>query len=336
MNNLAEKFGLVQWYYRNDRGRVLETRRRLADLGISRLRTGLSWIEFVESGGPEWFDFIIGELSNAGIKLMVMLCYTPPELTRGGDYRDAPYEPAAFASFAELIAKRYGEKIDELQLWNEPNNDHYWNQSNDRGWKKFAEMVNLAAERIKAFGVRTILGGTISGSGWAPAGRGWQPDAIFYTAMQRQKVLEKVDAVALHAFQGMWVSGDPNRPDHPEWSWGEPAVLWDGWERKLEPFYLLAPGKEVVVSETGFASYDWPAGRPGCYDEQAKWLKQTIINCPARVYWYSLFDIDPGREMIGGEAGGDPRNPYFGLVRTDGTEKPAYQVLRTLLENDNM
>ena len=62
--------------------------------------------------------------------------------------------------------------------------------------------------------------------------------------------------------------------------------------------------------------------------------RATRIVAP-RVYWYSLIDLAPDRAAIEmTEDGGrvDPREYHLGLVRHDGRRKPAFGVLRRLLE----
>jgi CDP-paratose 2-epimerase len=325
-----EKFGLLQWFYFEDRDLVRATASRLRDLGLTRLRTGLSWAEYLEPGGAEWYDYMVSTLAGMDIELLLSVAYTPAELSDNGQCTGLPRRLEDFADFIELIGKRFAGQIKEIQLWNEPNNRHFLDLDGDPGWRRFAQMIGLASARAKQLGLKTMLGGTIAGAGWAPLGPGWPPDAAFFSALYSAKAMDQIDAIAFHSFPGMWVSGDPNDPEHPEWSWGEATELWLGWEAKIAAYSALADGREIVVAETGFSAYDWANKTPGHLDEQCIWLERAY-RAPARVYWYSLFDTKPGRKTIGGENGGDPRNPYFGLITADGIEKPAYWTLKDLI-----
>lgn len=328
---IRKNLGFVQWFYFNDRDRVEATIEYLRDLGVTNLRTGISWIEFLMEGGDEWYDWMVDKLHAAGIDLMVMVCYTPDHLSETGEYTGAPKRLEDYADFVEMLAKRYRGKIREFQLWNEPNNRHYWNQHNDRGWDKFAAMVKLAAPRVRANGASPILGGPRTGNKWFFYRNWWQPDANWFGAMHYHGVYDVVDALTFQVFPGMWVSGDPDEPTNPDYSWGEPDEAWLGWDRKVAPYELLAAGLPVINSETGVSAFDWNEQAPGNHDEQAKWIVRAALESPVRTYWYSLLDIPKGRAMIGGKDGQDPRNPYFGIVDADGNKKPAYFALKKAL-----
>ena len=51
--------------------------------------------------------------------------------------------------------------VEAVMLWNEPNNLSHWNFEIDPGWTTYAQMVNLAADAIRAENsrVRRVLGG---------------------------------------------------------------------------------------------------------------------------------------------------------------------------------
>jgi hypothetical protein len=233
------------------------------------------------------------------------------------------------------IAERYRGKIAEIQLWNEPNNRHYWNQPNDPGWRKFAEMVKMAGPRVRACGASPVLGGPRTGNKWYPYHNWWQPDANWFGAMWQQGAYEAVDALSFQVFPGMWVSGDPDNPENSEYSWGEPEEAWLGWDAKVAPYELLGAGLPVINTETGHSAFDWRTHQPGSFDEQARWIVRAL-DAHVRTYWYSLLDIPQGRAMIGGKDGQDPRNPYFGIVDADGRKKPAYHALKEALEERSL
>ena len=84
--------------------------------------------------------------------------------------------------------------IEAAILWNEPNNLSHWNFEADPRWTRYASMVNLAADAVKAErpGLRRVLGGI------SPI------DANFIRTMQNQCVLGHVDVVAVHGFPLDW------------------------------------------------------------------------------------------------------------------------------------
>lgn len=354
----SARFGLVQWFHLNERDFVLRTIDHLRDLGVRRLRTDISWVNYTttrwvnEPSGIEWYDWMMQTLQDAGLDLLVMLCYTPPELARGGHVEDPPRRLLDFADFCDEVAARYGKEGTAFQIWNEPNSYWFWHPTAPRhpDYRLFAEMVLPAAMRIKSRGAKAVLAGAIEirmfekekrrfprwleWLRWPTEKkkrRGWFPDEEFFREMRESEVLSYVDAVGIHAFPGMWVSGNPTKPEHPEWSWGMPESMWPGWETRVALYGDLIAGRELMVTESGFATWDWEKGKPGLYDEQAKWLLRAL-ECPVPIYWYHLCDDHPEKAVVGPQEP-DPRMYQFGLIDNEFKPKPAYHALKEALRN---
>jgi beta-xylosidase len=84
--------------------------------------------------------------------------------------------------------------IEAVMFWNEPNNKSHWDFEIDPGWTKFAEMVKLAAEAVRAEKPKLlrVLGGI------SPI------DPGFIQNMDAQGVLSRLDVIALHGFPLDW------------------------------------------------------------------------------------------------------------------------------------
>src|SRR5947209_5893360 len=84
--------------------------------------------------------------------------------------------------------------IEGAMLWNEPNNMSHWDFEIDPEWKRFAAMVNLASDAIKAENpnLTRVLGGI------SPI------DPKFMQRMKDFCVLSHVNAVAVHGFPLDW------------------------------------------------------------------------------------------------------------------------------------
>ncbi len=180
-------------------------------------------------------------------------------------------------------------------LWNEPNNLSHWDFHLDPKWKKFADMVILAASTIRkvAPNLRIVLGGI------SPI------DPNFLELMGSYGVLDCIDTVALHGFPLDW--------NH--WS------IHD-WPRKITEVRQVT-NKPIWVSEAGASSF-------GAEEVQAFGLKRTaelLLPIVERVHWYSLFDLPAAWPATTRhkEAEGSSyyRHYYMGLVREDGTPKLA-------------
>jgi beta-xylosidase len=187
--------------------------------------------------------------------------------------------------------------IEAAMLWNEPNNKSHWDPEIDPEWVRFGEMVKLAADAISNVNpaLPKVLGGI------SPI------DPGFMRRMQDQGVLDKLDAVAVHGFPLDW-------------------NLWQihEWPDKIDEIRAVTD-LPIWVSEVGVSSFG--------AEEVAAWgLKRTaelLKGKVERIQWYSLYDLPRSWEATTRhrEAEGSSyyRHFYMGLLREDGTPKPALE-----------
>jgi beta-xylosidase len=189
--------------------------------------------------------------------------------------------------------------IEAAMIWNEPNNQSHWDFQLDPAWTRFAHMASLAGEAIRAEhpALTRVLGGI------SPI------DPDFVGNMQRQGVLDHVDAVAVHGFPLDW--------NH----W--PLEQWPDRLAEIQAVTRLP----VWVSEVGVSSFgaDW------VQDLGLRRTLELLRGRAPRIHWYSLFDLPRAwpattrhRESEGSSY---YRHFYMGVIREDGTAKPAARAL---------
>ncbi|PAQ00255.1 beta-xylosidase [Mesorhizobium mediterraneum] len=187
--------------------------------------------------------------------------------------------------------------IEAAMIWNEPNNKSHWDPELDPDWSRFANMAILAADAIAAENpaVTKILGGI------SPI------DADFMALMKQYGVLDHVDAVGVHGFPLDW-------------------NLWQiqEWPQKIGEISTVTD-LPVWVSEVGVSSF-------GAEEVQRWGLRRTaelLLGNAPRIQWYSLYDLprEWGATTRHREAEGSSyyRHFYMGLLREDGTPKPALE-----------
>jgi beta-xylosidase len=189
--------------------------------------------------------------------------------------------------------------IEAAMLWNEPNNKSHWDFIDvDPEWHLFSQMTILAAQAIRAErpGLPRVLGGI------SPV------DPLFIGRMTSQGVVAEVDAVAVHGFPLDW-------------------NLWNinEWPAQLASIHACTT-LPVWVSEVGVSTF-------GADEVQEFGLQRTaelLQGLAPRIHWYSLFDLPRAwpattrhREAEGSSY---YRHFHMGLVREDGTPKPAYRT----------
>jgi beta-xylosidase len=185
--------------------------------------------------------------------------------------------------------------IEAAMIWNEPNNKSHWDPELDPDWSRFAEMAIGAADAIAAANpeVAKVLGGI------SPI------DAQFMSNMKGRGVLDHVDAVAVHGFPLDW-------------------NLWQiqEWPAKIDEIRAVT-ALPIWVSEVGVSSF----GAEEVQDWGLQRTAELLVGRAPRIHWYSLYDLPRAWEATTRhrEAEGSSyyRHFYMGILREDGTPKPA-------------
>jgi beta-xylosidase len=190
--------------------------------------------------------------------------------------------------------------VEAAKIWNEPNNKSHWDPNIDPEWKLFGETAIAAGGAIKAVNpnLTRVLGGM------SPI------DPHFVRRLEGYGVLAAVDAVAVHGFPLDW-------------------NLWPihDWPAKLDEIRAVTD-KPIWVTEVGVSSF-------GAEEVQAWGLEKSaelLIGKASRIHWYSLYDLPRAWEATTRhkEAEGSSyyRHFYMGILREDGSPKPAVDAYR--------
>ena len=96
--------GLCQWFHYEDH-RLDDAVRWMRELGVTNLRTGLSWADWQRPGAPAWFDRQMAALD--GFDVTVTFCFTPEDQGMWPHHTAIPREPLRFAEFCATMIRRY-------------------------------------------------------------------------------------------------------------------------------------------------------------------------------------------------------------------------------------
>ncbi len=77
----------------------------LQDLGVKKLRTGLSWADFERPDAERWFDHQMAMLEPFDVT--ATFCFTPEHRGIRPHHTSPPKHPAEFADFCAEMVKRY-------------------------------------------------------------------------------------------------------------------------------------------------------------------------------------------------------------------------------------
>ena len=314
--------------------------RSAANLGVGWIKQQIDWnsIEYTR-GLYRWgeLDHLVAEAQERGLKIMFSVARGP------GFSRPEPVEEdgppsdfTIFRDFMHALSTRYKGRVAAYELWNEPNLKREW-RGFDLSAAKFVEFVRAGAEGVRAGDPGAII---ISG---APAVTGIDDkinaidDRLFLREMIAAGVGDVVDAIGVHPY------GAGNPPDERA---ADAAHVRSGYNNHPSFFFLdtLEDYRKILieanidkplwVTEFGWPSIEnfgkvdtlgWDYARDVTEADQAAYLLRAIALRRERVWIGPLIiwnlNIAP---LLGAERS----ESAYGLLRPDGSERPAYEQLR--------
>jgi beta-xylosidase len=96
--------GIMQWFHYHD-PRLDDAVAWLKRLGVTHLRTGLSWADSFRPDALGWFDRQMEALQD--FETTVTFCFTPEHLGLQAHHTSAPVDPNQFADFCAQMIERY-------------------------------------------------------------------------------------------------------------------------------------------------------------------------------------------------------------------------------------
>jgi beta-xylosidase len=103
-HEFAPELGICQWFHFEDH-RLDDAVRWLKQLGVRKLRTGLSWADSFRPEADAWFDRQMLALDDFDVT--VTFCFTPEHRGLQPHHTSAPQVPQEFAEFCARMVRRY-------------------------------------------------------------------------------------------------------------------------------------------------------------------------------------------------------------------------------------
>lgn len=307
------------WYLQKDdanRARILKA---AVDLGATTVRVGAPWASIQTSAsGPSWsiLDRMMGAVEDAGLEPYFTL--TEPRASVGkflGWFGGRYATTAEFAQCCASIVKRYPQ-IRYFEVGNEVNSKLHAFDAKPYA-VNYVPLLNAAYDAMHAVrDVQVVAGGL--GVGDAEV-NDWKDPAAFvqdlYTAHARFDVL----------------SHHPYPINIQKWGW--PAVMDvvnADQVTKIEDVRKVMvenhdEAKSIIVSETGLDSVRWTEAQQA---EKYPALLGYLDSLPyvSAVFVQSIVDW-PWKNR-----GSANKEQNWGLTRVDGSEKPAFGVVRDIMK----
>jgi hypothetical protein len=190
---------------------------RIAGLGAGVVRRDASWAG-VEPSPPrdgvhlyrwERIDDMVSALAQHGLRLYPIVDYaTTWAGVSGWESPPKASDVANYADFAGALARRYGRKgsfwrehpglpkfpIEDYEIWNEPNNSHFW-PDQSYAPERMAKMYLAAQAQIKGAdsSAHVVLGGLA-----VPGAEGF----LTRTVLAQPRLRKRLEAVGFHPYGG--------------------------------------------------------------------------------------------------------------------------------------
>ena len=301
--------------------------------GARMTRVDVGWASLQERGPNDWSSYHLGRLDRLvaaadarGISLLLTFMNTPcwaasaPESVKQGcagawwDRGVTAYPPTdagAYARALAFLAARYGDKVAAWEVWNEPNHPDFWHSSDQA--RDYVRLLKAAYPAVKAANPRaTVIGGALSTSDHAFTQRLYALGAKGY-----------FDAFSVHPYSDDLSPLDTRPGADARYSFvrGVPKIretmLANGDSR---PLWLTESG---WTTSTLRGSEHWRNGVSEA--AQALYVRQQAEQIARWPYVKAniVFNLlDAGADRA-------DRNDNFGLMRADGSAKPAFASIRT-------
>jgi len=294
---------------------------RVQAAGIGWIRIDFIWAAVEPARGKyDWrtYDAIAAAANARGLQVFATLAYTPGWATDGPAITGVPRNPDDWRRICFRAAKRYRGKIRYWGLWNEPNLPRFWSGSR----QEYVDIIlKIGADAIHTGNPAAQVGGPELAH--LTAG-----DADWYDWLRRTllEAGDKLDFITHHCYDSDGNRDVTARLEAKTLFGGNPSY-WDvvapsvkevlrstGWLGK-KPFWLTETGWESArTSESRQADYysglltDWFTGQPG-----RDWINQ--------IFFYELRDAPA------------PDGLTWGILRADGSPKPAYGAYSVFIKN---
>lgn len=283
-------------------------------MGVNDVRVMIPWagVEFYP-GYYDWsiVDYVVNAADSRGMGVLGVINSTPFWATQPGQpaLSGAPASPQAFGDFTGLVAQRYAGKVGAYEIWNEPNAYIFYSPTPDPAG--YTDLLKAAYPAIKAADPNaTVIGGVLG-------------SVITYGNL----TMNPVDFV-----NGIYAAGGEPYFDalsfHP---YQYTTPFSQGGYLPDSPINQLAAMHDVMVANGDGAKLIWASeyGEPSSVAgeaNQAAYLNDMLTT------WRTLGYTGPAFVWTLQDRNSTSTNPEdtFGVIRTDGTWKPAAYVISQL------
>jgi beta-xylosidase len=307
-----------------------------ADLGANTIRSAIQWagLEPAEKGRyAGWYldalDAVVARARKRHVKVMLTPVFTPCWASSGAAGLMSwlcsvtsivpsltirpPATPNDYADFMVFLAKRYGDALAALEVWNEPNLPSFWNSATPA--TDYAALLKATYTAVKRVAPDLpIVAGALAGA-----------DVAFLEKLYDAGIAGSYDVLSVHPYN------DGRAPEETIPEQFAHATFLQGLRNVRAALRAHGDTHPVWLTEIGWNTSSqrgqlWLDGVTPA--QQAAYLTRALrmledpssgIDFPTGAFIYRLRDV--GSSLL------DPQHNY-GLQSLDGTPKPALAAVR--------
>ena len=280
-------------------------------VGATWLRTDAYW-SALQTGAATYswagLDGAVDAARARGLRI-ILAAHTTPTWARPAGEADtygptSPTEQDLYAAFCGTLAARYTGRVAAVEVWNEPNLDQFWSPTPSAA--SYGALLVKAASAIRgaAPGMTVVAGGT----GGVGTGPDVDPLAWYQALCDAVTITYACDAVAVHPYTNNDGGASGGMAQVPAI-----RALLDDRGARMMPIWATETGAPTAGDDGGTVT---EATQAGLVETLAKaW---AAVRASGPMCWYTLLDTT-----------GTSREAHFGLLRTDGSDKPAVAAVQS-------
>jgi hypothetical protein len=336
------------WGHREEADRDLKLAK---EAGFTWVKQRFEWrnIEKTRKNQFEWHepDLVIDKINQSGLGIIARLDNQPDWARRDKIFPASgpPDNIEDWKDFVQDFAERYKGKVQIYEIWNEPNISREWgNQKPDA--KAYTEMLRVSYQEIKKIDPNAI----IVSAGLSPTTEQSDraiADTVFLTDMYANGAKAYFDMLGVHApgfkaapdLDPAAVARDPqlSNPGDPSPESAKRVYAFRHAEDMRQVMVQNGDeAKQVAIMEMGWTTdtrpnspYNWHSVTP---EVQAEYLVKAMQY--AKQNWSQwagpmvvLYIPEP-------EWTANDEQYYWSITNPDGTVRPAYNALKTWLQQN--
>jgi hypothetical protein len=302
-------------------------------VGAREVRMFLLWKDVeprrgaLEPGIMRRYAAIIAKLGGAGVRTQFVVTGSPGWASGSQSLNTPPTDPNAYASFLARFAATSGftGKSIAYELWNEQDDAQWWGPQPNPG--AYAALVKAAYPALKrADPSATVVLGPTVGNNYA-----------FIEQLYANGIKGFFDAASVHTDTGCLTSG-PGEYYREAGRLGRFSFL--GYREVRAAMLANGDDKPLRMTEFGWSSTQlggrtprcergvWAGRKPsGVTEDRQASLLQEAYHCMAgdayiqSASWFTMRDATPAESQL-------DELRHYGLLRTDGSQKPAWQAFK--------